>query len=157
MTLLNLFQWLQTTPLAAFLQTSHHLIVEVVGVLHVLGLILLLASLLLINLRLLGVGLQSISASQLAKSTSPLVWIGLGLTVISGAFLLLPNAVGYYFNPAFLPKLVLLILAVAVQATLYRKVTSMETPRPVLAKATALISLTLWFGVGLAGRAIGYI
>jgi hypothetical protein len=157
MTVKNIFLWFQDTPVSTFLQTSNHLVVEVIGVLHVLGLVLLLAALLLVNLRLLGVGLRSQSARQLASDVAPLLWTGLGLTLFSGTVLFLSAAMNYYANPAFLPKLFLLLLATIVQMTLYRKATATESPSPALARTTAITSLTLWLGVGLAGRAIGYV
>jgi hypothetical protein len=44
-----------------------------------------------------------------------------------------------------------------VQFTLYRKVTKATQPKPLFATGSALLSLSLWFGVGLFGRAIGYV
>jgi capsule polysaccharide export protein KpsE/RkpR len=50
-----------------------------------------------------------------------------------------------------------LAFAVVVQFTLYRKITATETPHRLLVIFTAFISLALWFGVGIAGRAIGFV
>ena len=68
-----------------------------------------------------------------------------------------PSAALYYPNPAFWLKFQLLALALIVQFTLYRKVTASEKPNRALAVITAVVSLALWFGVGIAGRAIGYV
>ena len=64
-----------------------------------------------------------------------------------------------YGNLAFRAKMVSLLLAIVFTFTLYRKVTfSDETPMsPLWHKLAALVSLMLWAGVGLAGRAIGYV
>jgi hypothetical protein len=57
----------------------------------------------------------------------------------------------------FLPKIGLLFLAVTVQLALVLKTTKQTYPNPLLAKGAALVSLTLWFGIGFAGRAIGFV
>jgi hypothetical protein len=157
MTTLDVFHWLQDSAAGTFLRTSNHLVVEFTEVFHVLGLVLMLASLLLVNLRLLGIGLTRQPITLVARSAAPMVWIGMGITLFSGTVLFLSAAMNYYGNPAFWPKLGLLVLAVLVQLTLYRSITGTDTPHPLAAKITALLSLTLWFGVGFAGRAIGYV
>lgn len=157
MSTLAVFHWLQNTSLAAWLRDSNPIVVQATQVVHVLGLILLLTALLLVNLRLLGWGLRTLSISQITKATSKMLSIGLVLALLSGTVLFLSAAANYYSNPAFWPKIALLVLAVLVQFTLFRKVTATDSPNPALAKTTALISLTLWFGVGFAGRAIGYV
>ncbi len=151
------FHWLYQTPAVYFLRESDHRVIEIVEVFHVLGLLLLLTGVLLINLRLLGVGLRRQSLLQVAQTARPLVWIGLALAVATGLTIFLSALLKYDANGAFWPKMTLLVLAVIVQFTLLNKVTQVATPNPVLAKGTAVLSLTLWFSVGLAGRAIGFV
>ncbi len=124
---------------------------------HIAGFLLILTAILIVNLRLFGVGLRNQSVPQLVKATNPLILYGLGFLAISGLFILLPSADIYYPNPAFWAKALLLSLALIVQFTLYRKVTASESPNRTLASTTAVLSLTLWFGVAFAGRAIGFV
>lgn len=149
--------WLQESHPIAQLRAANHLVIEVTEVLHVVGLVTLLSALLLVNLRLLGIGLRRQTPSLVAGAAAPLVGGGLAVTLATGAILFLSGPVRYYYNTAFLPKMALLFLALLVQFTLYRKVTRQAEPSPVLAGGSALVSLTLWFGVGLCGRAIGYV
>lgn len=153
----SLFQSLQNSTLGTSISKLDHLFGALAQLFHITGLLLILTAIVLVNLRLLGVGLRNQSLPQLAKATTPLVWYGLGLLVLSGFFIFLPSATIYYPNPAFWAKFLLLSLALLIQITLYRKVTSIEYPKRRLATATAIISLTLWFGAAFAGRAIGYI
>jgi hypothetical protein len=44
-----------------------------------------------------------------------------------------------------------------VHFTITRLVTRKENPKPVVAISAAILSLTLWFGVAFAGRAIGFL
>jgi hypothetical protein len=124
---------------------------------HIAGLIFILSSILLVNLRLLGVGLTHQPIDLLVQRTNPLIWVGLLFITLSGFFMFAPSAALYYPNPAFWLKFQLLGFALVVQFTLYRKVTATETPHVYLAKSVAVISILLWFSVGLAGRAIGFV
>lgn len=124
---------------------------------HIVGLIFILSSILLVNLRLLGFGLTQQPVGLLVKRTNPLIWAGLFFISLSGFFMFAPSAALYYPNPAFWLKFQLFGVALVVQFTLYRKITATETPNPYVAKIVAIISILLWFAVGLAGRAIGYV
>lgn len=157
MTSLDLFQTIQNSELAIALGQANLLYGIVAQLFHISGLVLLLSSILLVNLRLLGLGLTYFSAAQLAASTRPYVWAGLFFLVLSGVFMLVPSAALYEPNPAFWLKMKLLVLALLIQFTLYRIVTAKENPHRMLAILTAIVSLLLWFSVGLAGRAIGFV
>jgi len=151
------FQALQNSEIAVSIGQSNHLYGVVAQVFHIAGMVLILAPVLLVNLRLLGAGLINQSVPQLVKATNPLIWAGLLFILFSGIFMVAPSAALYYPNPAFWLKFQLLALALIMQFTLYRKVTASEKPNRALAVITAVVSLALWFGVGIAGRAIGYV
>jgi hypothetical protein len=51
----------------------------------------------------------------------------------------------------------LLLVAVAFQLIVLRRVSAAKSLPSAVVKLTALLSLALWFGVGIAGRAIGYL
>jgi len=124
---------------------------------HIAGLVLLLSSVLLVNLRLLGLGLHQQSVRLLVKATNPLIGYGLLSLLLSGLFMLLPSAALYQPNPAFWLKMALLGPAILVQLTLYRYVTAAAAPSRWLVWFSVVCSLLLWFGVALAGRAIGFV
>ena len=123
---------------------------------HIAGLILVLLSVVLVNLRLLGLGLVAQSSAELAALTRPWLLYGLGFLVFSGLFMLLPSAALYYPNPALWFKFKLLAVALILQFGLSRYVLARPAPARILAISYAIASLVLWFGVGLAGRAIGF-
>ena len=154
---LDFFNAIQQTPIGSALGKSDHLWGAFAQVIHVLGFITLLSAVLLTNLRLLGVGLVDRSARQLADESTKLIWIGLAGAVLSGIFMFFSAVELYYFNPAFNYKIWLLTAAVILQVLWFRKILSTETPNPVVAKIGAIVSIALWFGVGLAGRAIGFV
>ena len=148
---------LQLSALGTALRDATPSTVLLIQIGHVLGLILLLTALLLVNLRLLGWGLRSVPVRQLVLATRWALRLGLALAIGSGTLLFLSAPVGYVANTAFVPKMLLLLAALLVQASLVRHVTATESPTPLLARSTAALSLTLWFSVGLAGRAIGFV
>ena len=51
----------------------------------------------------------------------------------------------------------LLLAAVLMQILLFQRVSARESATPLLARISVAISLVLWFGVSLAGRAIGFV
>jgi hypothetical protein len=153
----QILERVQETPAILALRGANHLVVEVTEVAHVLGLVSFLAALLLVNLRLLGVGLTRQSVPVVARAAAPLLWGGLALTVLTGTVLFLSGPVRYYMNSAFQPKMLLLVLALFVQFVLYRRVVRGAAPSAGVARTVGTLSLLLWFGVGLCGRAIGYV
>jgi hypothetical protein len=154
---LHLLGWLQESYPIVQLRGANHLVIEITEVAHVLGLVSFLAATLLLNLRLLNLRLRRQSVPTVAGAAAPLLWGGLGVTLSTGTLLFLSGPVRYYLNPAFQPKMALLAAALLVQLAAYFYFGRREAARPLLARGTAVLSLGLWFGVGLCGRAIGYV
>ena len=153
----SLFQAVQNSELSIALGHANHLYGALAQLFHITGLILILAPILIVNFRLLNLGLVNQPVQLLVKATNPLIWFGLLSISLSGLFMFAPSAALYYPNPAFWWKFKLLALALIVQFTLYRKITAANNPNPWLAKLTAVVSLSLWFGVAISGRIIGYV
>ena len=153
----DLFVSIQHSDVSLFIAHFDHLVGAVAQLVHITGLVFLLSSLVLVNLRLLNLGLVDQPVSKLVASTNKIFWIGLGLLFVSGLFIFFPAAIIYYINPFFWYKLILLVLAVIVQLTLIRWVTTTENIAPIKSKAVAILSLLLWFGVAASGRIIGYL
>jgi hypothetical protein len=157
MPLLDFATTLQSTALGAALRDATPSTVLLIQIGHVLGLILLLTALLLVNLRLLGWGLHRQPLRDVVLGTRWALRLGLVLTIASGTLLFLTAPVSYIANPAFVPKIALLLAALALQAGLGRRLAGQAPLRPLWARGAAVLGLTLWFGVGLAGRAIGFV
>jgi hypothetical protein len=154
---LDVLNALQYSFVGQSVAKSNHLVGATFQVIHVLGFVVLLASVVLVNLRLLGYGLRGQTTQQIATETNRLIWGGFAFAVLSGTAMFFSVVELYYFNPAFRLKMILLLAAALLQLTLFRKVTAAESPSPALARVSVALSVVLWFGVGLAGRAIGYV
>ncbi len=156
MTTQSIANTIQDSSVSTFLRSIDHDFIVVFEVAHVLGLLLLLSPLVVINLRLLGAGLKQQTVAQVFQAFYPFMLVGLAVAVLSGTSLFLTFPVMYYNNPMFLPKIGLLFLALPLQIALIFSVKE-TAPNPLFAKGAGLFSLTLWFGIGLAGRAIGFV
>jgi hypothetical protein len=126
---------------------------------HILGLALLIGAILPLDLRLLGV-FRSVPVAALAPVLSRMAGIGLGLALVTGAWLFTVRPVEYASNAAFLWKLGLLALALANialqhRSAAYARALAGDITAAVRWRATA--SVTLWLSVLLAGRWIGFL
>jgi hypothetical protein len=157
MSLLPLFQWFEATAVGAAIRNSSWLF-PIIESVHLLGLAALGGALLVVDLRLLGVGLRSQPVAELARDAEP--WLGGSILVMlaSGLLLFLSESVKCYYSPAFWVKMTALPLAILFAFTVRRRVTRAEEAkaRPLLNKLVAVISLALWFTVGAGGRWIGF-
>jgi hypothetical protein len=135
---------------------------SVIESVHVLSITLLVGTIAVLDLRMLGLILRSVSVSSLARSVLPLSWSGFAVSVTSGFLLFWAEAAKMYVNPSFRTKLVLLVLAgfnaLVFHTTIYRRAQEWEQQHisPWRARVTAIASLMLWGGVIIAGRAIAY-
>jgi hypothetical protein len=156
MSLLPLFKWLDTCWIGSSIRASTELF-PIIEFVHLLGLVTLLGSIVVVDMRLLGIGLRHQPVSRIAADLAPVTYGGIIVMLISGSLLFLAEALKCYQNDAFWVKMEFLAAAILFWATVHRKVTGSDKPRPFLGAVTALLSLTLWFGVGWAGRAIAFV
>jgi hypothetical protein len=156
MSLLSTFHWLEATGIGTYGRRSSYFF-PAIEVIHLLGLTLLLGSVLVINLRLLGATMRRQPIADVARATSRLLWLGATLSVASGLFLFLTEAVKCYYNVAFWYKMGFLLSAVVFQLGMHWWLNGAPSTSRRLVKCIAALSLTLWFGVAVAGRAIAFI
>jgi len=149
------FEYLQSSAVGQLISGSDHLVGAAVQIVHIAGIILLLTAVVLVALRLLGLGLREQSLAEVETLARPFLWAGLVATVISGTLFFISTATIYAPKGALQIKLVLLVLAIALQFGLVRRLVNHPASKA-LTTGGAIASLVLWFGVGLAGRAIGF-
>jgi hypothetical protein len=157
MSLLAFFQWCYQTPIGEGIRESTWLF-PVIEAFHLLGLGLTAGAVLMVDLRLLGVGLKKQPVAQLAAAVEPWLLGSLTLMFSSGIPLFLSESIKCYYSFPFWVKMTSLFLALLFTFTVRRRVarTGLTFDRPLPGRFTALISLTLWFGVAWGGRWIGF-
>jgi len=157
MTILDVLTAIQDSSLAHAISKTDHLVGAGLQIIHVLGLIFFLASLVLLSLRAVGWALADQPVAQVAKDTSRLLWVGLALTALSGTLMFIATPKLYYFNWAFALKMGLLVVAIVVQATLFRRVAQRAEPSLRFVRTSVGLSIACWFSVAMAGRMIGFV
>jgi len=157
MDLLPFFQWCYSTPIGEGIRNSTWLF-PVIEAFHLLGLGLTAGAVLVVDLRLLGVGLRKQPVAQLWANTQPWLLGSVTLMFASGVPLFLSESIKCLYSFAFWVKMTSLFLVLLFTFTVLRRVTQMDltSDRPVQGRVTALISLVLWFGVAWGGRWIGF-
>jgi hypothetical protein len=155
--MLPYFQWCYDTALGETIRDSTWLFPAFEAV-HLLGLGLTVGAILLVDLRLLGVGLSKQPAAELAANAQP--WLLGSLTVMfaTGIPLFMSESIKCYYSIPFWVKMISLLLALVFTFTIQRRATrsGLTVKRPGLGRVIAVISLVLWFGVAWGGRWIGF-
>ena len=157
--ILSLFQWIEKSALGVSVNESLYAFALIESV-HLLALAMLGGAVLIVDMRLLGFGLKRMPVAQVAKAAQPWLIIGLIAIIATGFPLFASLAAGkYYVNAAFWWKMYFLAAATIYTFTVRQRVAMGEEGRANsgFGKLIALVSLFLWSGVGVMGRAIGFI
>src|ERR1700741_41961 len=130
-----------------------------VEILHILGFVVLVGSILALDLRLLGLG-RAIPIQPMAQLLLPFSRFGFLVAISMGFLLFSADAAHVVRNPAFQAKLLLIAAALAniviAHVGTWRRVPLWRSDVPAGAKLTAFASLLLWLGAICAGRLIAY-
>jgi hypothetical protein len=129
---------------------------------HLLSITAIMGSMVLIDLRVLGLMLPSQSPGELIRRLMPWTWCALPFLAISGLMFVFARPVRYLTNPVFGIKFTLLVPAL-VLAVVFHRATARDTTfwerssgRRAVARVIAFVSLVLWIGIVMAGRWIAY-
>jgi uncharacterized protein DUF6644 len=156
-------QWLEQTSIGLAIRDSSWLF-PVIETIHVLGIVLLVGSTGLFDLRLLGRGfLRDRPASRVKKEVTPWVWSSFAVMATTGVLMFSHEATKCYVSWFFRIKVGLLTLA-GLNALIFelganRRISSWddaESVTPKSARIAAWSSLILWVLIVGAGRGIAY-
>ena len=156
-----ILRWLEATGVATRIRDSLYIFPFLESI-HVIGLALVFGTIVLIDLRLLGVASSNRSFERMAADILRWTWAAFALTALTGALMFITNAAVYYHNFYFRTKMLLLLLSgvnmFAVEMTARRQVHRWDKSpsAPPMGKAVAVLSLAIWIGVIFAGRMIGF-
>lgn len=150
-------QWCYYSKDYAFIRDTKYG-VPILQSLHLTGITLLLGTTLILNLRLLNLGFTKLPLPLLAEQLWRWTKTGLALTVVTGIMIFLPDPTRYAHSGPFRLKMILLLLALLFQFTVFRNAVRQKPSPQARARSIviAAISLTLWFGTGWAARAIAF-
>jgi hypothetical protein len=128
--------------------------------LHVLAITLVVGSVVMMDMRLLGVGRGSPASQVLARSL-PWTWGAFAVALVAGSLLFCSKAAIYYENIPFRIKMVCLLLA-GVNMLVFHGLTARHMsewdrgPTPVTARVAGGISICLWIIIVAMGRWVGF-
>jgi hypothetical protein len=163
MTIYHVCELLEKTAFGATIRNSDWLFPAIEAV-HVLGIVVLVGSTGLFDMRLLNTGfLRHERASGVAKQVMPWVWGSFSVMFVTGLLMFSSEATRCYQSWFFRLKLILLLLAglnaFIFQFGAYRGIANWDEAGrrvPGRARVAAWASLVLWVFIVFAGRGIAY-
>ena len=156
-------EWSYATRIGTMIHQSTWLFAAIES-LHLLGLAATGGAILLVDFRLLGLGLGDEPLRDLARDAQQVLLAGLALMLATGALLYLSEATKFYSDDfwgsaefPFIYKMLFLLLALLFTFTVRRRALASTTPaaRGML-PLIGLTSMLLWLGVAVGGRGIGF-
>ena len=157
MSLLPFFMWCEQSAIGEAIRNSQWLF-PVIESVHLLALVLISGAVLVVDMRLFGLGLRRQPVAQLARDAQPWLIGGLMVMLTTGILLFLSEAIKCYYSAAFAVKMTSLLLAIIFTFTVRRKVALADEYRvgSLWSRLVAVVSVSLWSCVGMAGRWIGF-
>jgi hypothetical protein len=129
---------------------------------HVIALVTVLGTILVMDLRLLGVASTNYPITAMSRDTLKWTWGGFILAAITGTLLFISKSSSYMINPFFVGKMMLLALA-GLNMAYFHRVTWRTVDQwdaspvvPTSAKVAGITSLIFWIVIVFFGRAIGF-
>jgi len=116
-----------------------------VQTIHILAIAAVMSSVLMLDLRLLGVVGADQPLARVASRFRPVIWWTLPILLATGAVMIIGEPARSLANSVFQLKMLLLLAAIGVTLTFHKG------PRII-----AVLSLALWVGIVFAGRWIAY-
>jgi uncharacterized membrane protein SirB2 len=154
--------WLSLTPISMLFQTVEWIIPAVQSV-HILAIAIVMSSVIMVDLRLMGLMGHSQSISGMTRRFIPWVWWSLVVLLLTGLILITAEPRRDLLNPVFQAKMVLLVVAIVVTAVFQEIVRrnmefwDLSPSRRAGALATAVLSLLVWTAIVGCGRWIAYV
>jgi len=154
----SVLESIQTSALGVWMRDTLPAM-QVVEATHVLAAVVVLGTVLIVDLRLLGLADSSRGLTRISRETLPLTWIAFAIAVVTGSLMFTTSAEVYFANPAFRLKAIALLAAglnmVLFQLVTARGIADTGAP-PRSARIAGLLSVLLWTAVVLLGRWIGF-
>jgi hypothetical protein len=122
---------------------------------HLMGMVVFLGSLLIVDLRLMGLGLTSQPTPVLARDAQPWLLGGLVVLVLTGVPALMATATSQYTNSVFWVKMYLLGFGLLYTFTVRRRYAfNDDFASSGAAKVVGLVSIVVWLSVAALARLI---
>ena len=148
----SLVSWSSDSAAIVFVRDSKYGMPAVQSV-HLIGITVFLAAILLLNVRLAGMGMLDSPLPWLERQLRPWAMGAVAVAILSGLLIFLGTPAKYLASNPFRVKMMVLGLAILFHFAVLRRFVRAERVSVVVAG----VSSTLWFLIGWAGRAIAFI
>jgi hypothetical protein len=161
MDIAGLIASLEASGVATGIRNSLYLF-PLIESLHVIGVTLVFGTILIIDLRLLGLASAGRAFTAVASDVFRWTWLAFVVAVATGGLMFVTNAGTYYGNAYFRAKMALLVLSglnmLAFELTAMRSVRTWDrqAAAPFSGKTIAALSLAIWISVIFLGRWVGF-
>ena len=108
--MLSICQWVFQTPLSVAIRESIW-VYPILNVLHCVGIFLVAGTIVVVDLRLLGLGLRRLPVSSVVRQVLPWTLFGFAFMAFTGSLLAWSEPVRLYHSPFFRLKLLFLAMA----------------------------------------------
>jgi hypothetical protein len=160
-TIIGLLQGLQALPFAKFIHDTAWAFTTV-EVVHVVAVSFLLATIAIVDLRLLGLASVKRPVSELTRNVLPFTWAAFVIAALAGLLLFTSRAADYFVSPIFWTKMGIIVLA-GINMLIFEFLTVRDVdkwdsliPPPRAAQIAGGLSLGCWILVVVFGRWIGF-
>jgi hypothetical protein len=150
------FEWCGNTWLGSTVRDTVWAF-PVIETFHLLALAVLLGSVLIVNLRVFGLGRRYLPAAQMARQLEPWMLASLGVLIASGIPMAFSEPIKCFESYSFPIKMGLIVVGIVVQLTMQRKWVMAEDAARRKAQFAAILSIVIWTAVGAAGKGIPYV
>jgi uncharacterized membrane protein len=152
---------LQASPWGVFIHKTAWAFTTI-EVVHVFAVSLLLGTIMIVDLRLLGLVSAKRPFTELAGKVLPFTWAAFVIAVAAGSLLFISRATDYVESAVFWTKMALIVLA-GINMVIFEFVTvrdvekwNLDSAAPPAARLAGAISISSWVLVIFLGRLIGF-
>jgi drug/metabolite transporter (DMT)-like permease len=146
----GLFQWME----AQAVYGGSPYIGPVVNLIHLLSMVLFMGALLMVDLRLLGLGLRRQPLPDVARDAQPWLIAGLVGIVLTGIPQTMERATDQYETSMFWVKMYLLLFGIVWMVTVRRHAVRQQESSGAWPKVVGLVSILAFMGVAALARLI---
>jgi hypothetical protein len=157
----DLLHWLEGTALALFIHQNKWAFTTI-EVVHVFAIAMMVATISIVDLRLLGVAWMKRPFTELARQVLPATWVAFVVAAAAGSLIFISQATDHFENTAFRIKM-LLIVAAGINMLIFELITARGAPNwdlkplpPAAARLAGGISIACWAMVIVFGRWTGF-
>jgi hypothetical protein len=153
--LLPFFEWAEATTLGRIIRESLWMF-PVLEAIHLVALSFLGGALLVVDLRLLGVGLKGSTISRIDRQARPWLTASVAVLLLTGVLLFLSEAIKCYYNTSFWVKITTLPVALVFTYAIKERFARGAMYTTAYSQWVGSADLLLWFIVAAGGRWIGF-